>query len=203
MPGGHDDRVDAEGGHAQALADLAKARPVAEVVEIADGVALALRHARILGGSLHLVLLVGLVLSRRAGQHGAPPECNAPTAPVSAGRPPPASAARIRPGPSGRPPAAHRVRLVKPAARNAWAAIAERAPDAAVEDDRAVALDAVRGGRQLDQLDVARAVDVARPRARRARARRSPAGPGPRRATRRRARDRPRSRRPHRSRSFR
>ena len=35
------DRVDAEGRHAEALADLAKAGPVAEVLEMRDRIALA------------------------------------------------------------------------------------------------------------------------------------------------------------------
>src|SRR3954452_5184940 len=42
--GRQDDRVDAEGGDAQPLADLAEARPIAEVAEICDGVAVAFRH---------------------------------------------------------------------------------------------------------------------------------------------------------------
>ena len=40
--GRQDDRVDAEGGHAELLADLAEARALAEVGEVGDGVAVAL-----------------------------------------------------------------------------------------------------------------------------------------------------------------
>ncbi len=57
--GRQDDRVDAEGGHAEALADLAKAGPVAQVVEVGDGVAVAFGHARIVSRSLHRVSPVG------------------------------------------------------------------------------------------------------------------------------------------------
>ena len=54
--GRDDDRVDAEGGHAEALADLAEAVALAEVGEVGDGVAVALarlaRVCRSLPGSL-------------------------------------------------------------------------------------------------------------------------------------------------------
>ena len=49
VAGREDDRVDAEGGHAELLADLAEARPLAHLVEVADGPAVArrcLRHGR-------------------------------------------------------------------------------------------------------------------------------------------------------------
>src|SRR4029077_7701431 len=55
--GRQDDRVDAERRHAQALADLAEAGAIAEVVEVADRIALALGHSRVVSGSLHVVLL--------------------------------------------------------------------------------------------------------------------------------------------------
>ena len=50
----HHDRVDAERGHLQALADLAEPGTLAEVLEPADCVAVPPLHARIFGGSLHV-----------------------------------------------------------------------------------------------------------------------------------------------------
>src|SRR5262249_58033476 len=60
VTGGHDDRVDAERAHAQALADLAEAGAVAEIVEVADGVAVGPPHLGVLR-SLHLGLLAFVV----------------------------------------------------------------------------------------------------------------------------------------------
>src|SRR5271169_263456 len=50
------DRVDSEGRYVEALAHLAEAGAVAEVVEMADSVALAPAHLLILGRTLHLLV---------------------------------------------------------------------------------------------------------------------------------------------------
>src|SRR5580704_10277456 len=52
---GQHDRVDAERGDAEALADLAKPGPVAEVVEVGHRVALAGPHVGVLARCLHLM----------------------------------------------------------------------------------------------------------------------------------------------------
>jgi len=65
--GGEDDRVDAERRHTEALADLAETGPVAEVVEVGDGEAIAVRHSWVIAGSLHVSrLLSSLVCPGRA-----------------------------------------------------------------------------------------------------------------------------------------
>ena len=64
----HHDRVDPEGGHLEALADLAEAGALAEVLEAADGVAMPPPYARILGGSLHVRSFSSLTAAAASGR---------------------------------------------------------------------------------------------------------------------------------------